>query len=58
MWSAPESLALRRMLPEMVLLFVMQLEVCFLMRLRRPGCRSDSLVNVGVAGVLVGCAEL
>jgi len=44
-WSAPETIALWRMLPLMVLGFVAELEVFVLLSLRRPEWRSDNLVS-------------
>jgi len=47
-WSAPNSLALRRILSYMVPGFFMLFDVCCLVRLRRPECRLGSLVDVVV----------
>ena len=53
MWSAPDSLALRRMLPYMVLGFFVLFGMCCLMSLRRSECRLSSLVCVLVVSWLV-----
>ena len=51
-WSPPDSLALRRMLPYMVPMFFVLFDVFCLMSLRRPEYRLGSLVCVLVVSWL------
>jgi len=53
MWSALDFLTLRRMLPYMVLRFVVLFYNCCLMILRRPECRLGSLVNMVAVSWLI-----